>query len=691
MTYTNWKVKSQDISLVNNLSFSLGCSEIVSKLLINRGLTDIKSASAFLSNSADCLHDPFLLNDMDKATDRIVSAIKKNEKIVVYGDYDVDGITSVSSLYLYLKNFTDNVSYYIPDRFSQGYGVNDIALDKINNSGCDLMITVDTGISAVSEVEYANSLGIDVIITDHHECQDNLPIAFAVINPKRHDSTYPFAKLAGVGVIYKLITALDRTLGCSFADRYIDLVAIGTVADIMPLIDENRYIVKSGLEKLRKEPNLGLKCLIDMCVTSPTVTSGTVGFAIAPRINAAGRMESAEVAVELFITQDVEKANSIASHLCELNTQRQFIENKIYNEAIEIIETEELDKRFNALVLWKEGWHSGIIGIVASKLKEKFNKPVVLFSVDEVSKGSGRSVIPFNLYETFEKNKDILIQYGGHKYAAGVLLENDKLKTFRNNLSDSVGEFLKTSDFSNDIDIECDIPHNMVTCKTASDIALLQPYGKSNEVPVFRVKNVKIVDLYSTSNNKHLRIKFLINNKNITGFYFGKTLKTFDYREGDLVDIICELNENEFKNIKSVQLIIHDMRYGDNIIESMSHKRYLCDKVENIVKSMLPSRNDIGGVYRFLVQGFSNGKRLYNLDTLTNMINNDALKKLNFEKVYFSVKILLELNIITGEIDDNELSVTTVAEGKKFSLSDSEILMCIYNKAGAEFGSQTKV
>lgn len=686
MSYINWNVKTQDNMLVNKLAADLGCSEIVSRLLINRGFVDFNVADEFLNCSSACLHDPYLLNDMDAAVRRITNAIQNKEKIVIYGDYDVDGITSVSVLYLYLKNFTDYVEYFIPDRFSQGYGVNEAALDNIKKRDCQLLITVDTGISAISEIDYAKKIGIDVVVTDHHECQEQLPDAVAIVNPKRRDSTYPFARLAGVGVVFKLICALDSVFCTNYSMDNIDLVAVGTVADIMPLLDENRFIVKTGLQKITDAPNKGLKQLIDLCVSSSNVTSGTIGFAIAPRINAAGRMENAEVGVQLFITQDTEKVSDIAQHLCELNTKRQQIENDIFVEAIEIIEREDLDKRFNALVLWKEEWHSGIIGIVASKLKEKYNKPVVLFSVDENAKGSGRSVIPFNLYEAFENSKDILIQYGGHKYAAGVLIENDKLKEFRNKLSDSVGDFLTESDFSCDIDIECDLSHNLVTYKTASDISLLQPYGKSNEVPLFRIKNVKISDIYATSNNRHLRLKFLIGGKSVTGFYFSQSLKQFDYREGDLVDIVCELNENEFRNIKSVQLIVRDMRYGDTVIDSYSNKRDFCDKSKNLIKSMLPTRSDIGTVYRFICQHISHGRKIFNLDTLTNMINNDFLAKLNFEKMYFAIKVLLELGIIIGSTDDNVLEITSVTEGKKFRLTDSQLLMNIYNEAGAKFG-----
>lgn len=686
MSYINWKIKSQDQYNVNRLSSALGCSDIVSRMLINRGLTDVAQACEFLNPDAALIHDPFLLNDMDKATERIMLAIKNHEKICIYGDYDVDGITSVSVLYMYLTRFTNSVEYFIPDRFSQGYGVNENAIKNIADEGCNLIITVDTGISAIEEIDYASTIGVDVIITDHHECQDVLPNAVAIINPKRHDSTYPFSKLAGVGVVYKLISAVDKIMSTNFANEYLDLVSIGTIADIMPLLDENRYIVKRGIEKIQTSPNPGLKNLVDICITTQHVTSASIGFAIAPRINAAGRMKNAEVAVKLFITRDSALAHDIAEHLCDLNIERQKTENTIYNEAIDIIEKNDLDNKYNALVLWKEGWHSGVVGIVASRLKDKYNKPVVLFSVDDVSKGSGRSVAPFNLYEAFESCKDLLLQFGGHKYAAGVLIENDKLYQFRDRLSDSVGNFRENNIFSNSIDIECVLPQNLVSLKTVSDISFLQPYGKSNEVPLFCIRNVKICDVFPTSNTKHLRIKFLINNKSVTAFYFGISLRDFDHREGDIVDVVCELNANKFKNIESVQLFIRDMRYCENQLASFKLKRSFCNTSDNIIPMMLPTRNDIASVYRFFSLNYSKGRKQYNLDTIQNMINKDFLVNLNYEQVYFALTILMELGVFIGEISDNILNLHRISEGKKFVLTDSEKLLYIYDKAGVKFG-----
>ncbi len=687
MSYINWNIKKQNDNDVRRLANSLNCSLTVSKLLINRGIDNVNSANKFLYPTFDCVHNPFLLTDMSRAVDTIKDFIKNNKRICIYGDYDVDGITSVSVLYLFLKNFTDKVGYFIPDRFSQGYGVNKDAIDRIYNENYDLIITVDTGISAVEEIDYANKLGISVIVTDHHECQEILPNAVAVINPKRKDDKYPFSKLAGVGVVYKLICALDEMYGTNYSDNYIDLVAVGIIADIMPLLDENRYIVKAGIEKITKKPNMGLKCLIDICSAGNNLTSASIGFAISPRINAAGRLDNAEIAVKLFTESDEQSALKIAQYLCDLNAKRQSIENDIMQDAIRIINEHDLNSKYSALILWNKGWHSGVIGIVASKLKEKYNKPVILFSVDEVAKGSGRSVAPFNLYQAFEENKDILIQFGGHKYAAGVLVDNNKLYQFRDSISQKFDEFLSTEQIVNEINVECVLSHSDVSYKMASEISMLHPFGKENEVPLFCIRNVKIVNLFPTANNKHLRLKLGIGSKSITAFYFSVDLLQFDYREGDLVDIVCELNENEYKNHKTAQLIIKDLRYSQDTLDSFSDRREMCNRSDSVIKSFLPTRADIAVVYRFFHQAFLSGRKEFNIDTISNVINKDCLVSLNYEKVYYSIKVLIELGIFIGNINGIDLKIDSIADGKKFSLTDSALLMRIYEKAGVKFGN----
>ncbi len=685
MSYTEWNIKKQSESSIRALSSAVGCGQTAAYLLLNRKISDPDAARRFLNPDSERLHAPFLMPDMKAAANRIIKAVNDGEKICIYGDYDVDGITSVSVLYLYLKHFTDNVTYFIPDRFSHGYGVNEDAVNEIAKDGCKLIVTVDTGITALGEVKAAVRLGIDFVVTDHHECQNELPPATAVVNPKRTDSTYPFKSLAGVGVVYKLITALDSLLGVDLKDENIDLVAIGTIADIMSLTDENRKIVFTGLEKMAKSPNMGLKKLIDLC-SNGQINSASVGFTIAPRINAAGRMASAHSAVMLFISSSESEAEEIAKYLCDLNSERQRIEASIYEQAIDIIETHDLDRRCSVLVLWKEGWHNGVIGIVASKLKEKYHKPVVLFSVEERAKGSARSLESFNIFDAFDSMKDTLIRYGGHKYAAGVLVENYRLYELRDRLCarfDGMADKMHAPY----IDVECVITEKQLNIKTVSEISRLQPFGKDNDVPLFCIRGAKIAFAAPTVNNRHLRLKLDINGKSVTCFYFGVSENEFDYREGDIVDIVCEMCENEYKNTKSVQLIVRDMRLPRRQLEANKNRRIFCDRSNDIIPSMLPSRDDIGKVYKYISHSVSLGKTNFNLDNIKSIICKKNAVNMNYEQIYFSVKILLELEIVSGFIDDETLIVTDVPCGLKVSLYDSKLLMSAYEKAGVEFGN----
>ena len=682
MSYSIWNIKNQDIKTVNMLANSLNCSELLARLLVNRGITDPDYAKEFLFGSPNFDHDPFLLCDTGAAAKRIIAAIDNKEKICIYGDYDVDGITSVSVMYTYLKNFTDNVQYYIPDRFSESYGVNKNAVSKIKENGCTLIITVDTGISAIDEVTFGKEIGVDFVITDHHECQQALPNACAVVNPKRSDSTYPFEYLAGVGVAYKLVSALDGILGANHRDDCIDLVAIGTVADIMPLVDENRSIVARGIKKLETSPNNGIRHLLNLCMGSTKASSTNIGYMIAPRINAAGRMEKAVTAVELLVSCDDSKVSEIANHLCELNSKRQNVELQIYNDAVRIINEHDLDRRFSVLVIWEKGWHSGVVGIVASKLKERYNKPIVLLSVEENAKGSARSLPPFNIFAAFDGLKDMLIQYGGHEYAAGVLVSPERLFEFRDRLCEYYNKHCASAETAESIDVECIISAKALNVKMVNEIDRLQPFGKLNSVPIFAIKNVIVDSVFPTSNNKHIRLKLNIDGKIVTGFYFGVSPDMFDYRAGHMVDLLCELNENEYRGIKSVQLIIHDIRLTENQLQCIHNKRTQCDNASIAFSSVLPSKNEIGVVYKYFLSALKSGKHKFNIDNIAGIVDHDCAVSLSYEKVYYSLRILMELGLINGSIDSEILNISNVLSGIKVSLSDSAIYKNLCETAG---------
>ena len=422
-----WNVKKVDdtdalvMSQINEISMALGISTVASRLLYLRGYTDVKKARDFLEKNGLSIYDPFTLPDMDKAVERITRAIKDGEKIAIYGDYDVDGVSAISVIYLYLEEFAEKceLGYYIPDRFAEGYGMSSSAIETIASKGVSLIITVDTGITAVNEINYARELGIDVVVSDHHECPEVLPDAVAVINPHRNDSEYPFSELAGVGVAFKLVTALEmkrvgdrNTAIRNVYTRYADLVTLGTIADVMPVVDENRNIIYFGLDKIKRDPRSGIKALLLKAGVSPEkCTTANISFGVAPRINAAGRMEHASRALELLLLnndEDAEKADLIAEKLSECNKERQQEEQRILEEAYEMVEKSHDFNNDRIIVLSGDGWHQGVIGIVASKIVEKYGLPTIMITFDnednnggefDIGKGSGRSVSGINLVE----------------------------------------------------------------------------------------------------------------------------------------------------------------------------------------------------------------------------------------------------------------------------------------------------
>ena len=685
MSLTEWKINNQDLNVVKTLSKSLNCCDFISRLLINRGVSTPDEAVSFLTVDKTQFKDPFLLKDMDKAVSRIKSAVEQKERVLIYGDYDVDGITSISILYLYFKELGLQTDYYIPNRVSEGYGINESAIDRIAQNGCDLIITVDTGISAVSEAEYIKSKGIDLIITDHHECPDNIPSAIAVIDPKRQDDTYPFKQLAGVGVAFKLICALDKTFKTqTVLDKYSSFVAFGTIADMMSLIDENRFIVKLGLSSFGSCNSVGLKSLIKSCIKGDKVNSTAISFILAPKINAAGRIADAGLAVELFTTDNAERAEIISDMLLDFNMQRQQIELSIYKQAVQQIEIEGLNFKYNALVLWGKGWHNGIIGIVASKLKEKYHLPVFLFAIDENSdtaKGSGRSVPPFDLYGSLEQMSDITESFGGHKDAAGAVIKQQNLVKFRDTLSELAGQFLKESSFDTSIAAECCVEADELSTENAEQISWLEPFGKSNQTPVFCFNGAIIESIYTTANQKHLRLILDCGGKKITAFLFNKQTLDFDYRADDRVDLLFEMSINEYNNIKKLQFIIRDIRYSSDILDELMREKDSCDALTAIAGS-IPSRNEIAAVYKYLLAMKNKNKTSYDMFTLPRKISADTLINLNYSKVRYSVDILIELKVIDGGYKDDILEIRDINTKTKVNLLNSKILHTLEKQVG---------
>lgn len=566
MLQKKWLLKEFDKNCVVEISKDLHISPITAIILYNRGIRDEKSINAFLKSDFNSLHDPYLLRDMDKAVERIQTAKANNEKITIYGDYDVDGITSIAILYKQLKRMGFEVDYYVPDRIQEGYGVNKEALDKIKADGTGLIITVDTGITAVEETEYAKNLGMDIIITDHHECKESIPDAYAAIDPKRKDCKYPFKNLAGVGVAFKLIQALESPSDVkNLLDRYSDLVCLGTVADISPLVDENRIFVKEGLKNFDNTKNIGLKALIDVSTNnSKTITTSTIGYIIAPRINASGRLGCASRSVEMFLTNDREKAYELANDLCKENTIRQQTEQKMFAEALEYIESHPEMKNDKVLVIPHENWHHGIVGIVSSKITEKFYKPSILFAIDgDEAKGSGRSVSGFNLFEALENSSDILLKFGGHELAAGLSIKTENIDRFRDAINSYVPEDLDADIMTPTVSIDAIIKVAYINLDTVDDINRLQPFGVDNPTPVFAVKNIKIHRISTMSDGKHLRMTLFKDSKFLDTVGFGMGEYFNHLNEGDFVDVAFGIDINDYKGFQNVQLILKDIKLTD--------------------------------------------------------------------------------------------------------------------------------
>ena len=557
--YKKWRYQEVDSSLVEEISSKNNISELLATVLINRGIKTKKEIDIFLNPTRNDFHDPYLIKDMDLAVDRILKAIKNNEKTIIYGDYDVDGITSITVLKKFLKERGLDVGYYIPNRLDEGYGLNKAAIEKIAKEGYTLIITVDCGISGLEEVEYASLLGIDTIVTDHHEPMEQLPNAIAVVDNKRKDSTYPFKSLAGVGVVFKLTQAIGKKLNLPEKEylKYLDIVCIGTISDIVPLIDENRVIAKLGLKLVEVTKNIGLKSLLDASGYKE-INSNTISFGIAPRINACGRMGYEEEALKLFLTEDETEAKIITDRLNKYNKDRQDIEKSIFEEAISKIEENHLDKN-NSIVLGAEGWHHGVIGIVSSKITDIYFKPSILvcFEGDE-AKGSGRSIPGFDLHEALSYMSDYLEKYGGHEMAIGLSLKRENFKK----LQEKFEEYVTKKDISDIlpiIEIDKIITLKDLNTDTVRELDMLEPFGEANKRPVFVYKNLKIDSIRALSEGKHLKLTLKDGNTiiNAIGFNLGNYSK--DYTISDKIDVAGMLEINSFNGIDSVQINIKDI------------------------------------------------------------------------------------------------------------------------------------
>ncbi len=508
MLEKRWKIRNiEDSYAVQSLADSLNISEALAKLLVIRNVKNFTQAKNFFRPELDSLHDPFLMLGMEEATSRVIQALTENQLICIYGDYDVDGTCSTALLYLFLKELDANVEYYIPKRLTDGYGLSSSSIDIVKNRGTSLLISVDCGITAVEETVYAKSLGMDVIICDHHQPKDKIPEALAVLDPLKPGCNYPFKYLSGAGVALKLAQGVSERIGKrELPLQYLDLVALAGAADIVPLIDENRILVREGLEQINQNPRPGILALIKSSGMEPgNLSSGQVVFTIAPRVNAVGRLGDAERAVQLFITKDKEEAFKLAHILETENYERRKIDVDTFDNALEIVGSSlDLEKE-KAIVLHQESWHPGVIGIVASRLVEKYCRPtIMLTTVDGVAKGSARSISNFNIYEALKKCEDLLIQFGGHQAAAGLAVEVEKIEEFKLRFNQVVKDSFLGDDLSPELSIDSKIKFSEITPKFLRILEQFAPFGPGNLRPVFLAENVEVANVPHIVGSDHL-------------------------------------------------------------------------------------------------------------------------------------------------------------------------------------------
>ena len=554
-----WEVYEVNQETIKKIEEEYQISPLLANILVNRNITSKEKIELFLNPKRNDFHDPFLMPDMECAVNRILKAMENKEKTIIYGDYDVDGITSITVLKQFLKERGLEVGEYTPNRLSEGYGLNKTAIKNIYEQGYNLIITVDCGISGIEEIDYANSLGMEVVVTDHHEPGDSLPNALAVVDAKRKDNKYPFNQLAGVGVVFKLIQAISMKLNLDEKEylKYLDIVCVGTISDIVPLMDENRVIAKLGLKLVNITKNIGLKTLLHS-IGYRKIDSGSISFGVAPRINACGRMGAQEKALKLFLTESFEEANQITQELNSYNQERQQTEKRIFEEAVQKVEKEE--KNNPCLILGSEGWHHGVIGIVASKITDIYFKPSILICFEEEEgKGSGRSIPGFDLHEALMNNPKYIEKFGGHSMAIGITLKKENFENFKKEFNE-YAENCHIHDIIPIIKIDKEIILKEISLEAVKDLALLEPYGEGNKMPTFLIKSLKINSIRTLSEGKHLKMTLQQDSYMIDAIGFNMGDIAQKYLIGDKVDVVGSLELNQFGGIEQVQINVKDMR-----------------------------------------------------------------------------------------------------------------------------------
>lgn len=555
-----WQLNEVNDELADKIANEFNISKIVASIIANKGLKNNNEIEVFLHPRRGDFHDSFLMPDMDKAVARIIQAIDNKEKVAIYGDYDVDGITSSTVLHRFLEERGLHTDIYIPNRLNEGYGLNKKEIEAIAETKHTLIITVDCGITGYDEIEYAKTFGIDTVVTDHHEPPEKLPDAIAVVDCKRKDNKYPFNGLAGVGVAFKLTQALAIKLNLPEESylKYLDIVCVGTISDIVPLVDENRTISKLGLRLVKQTRNIGLKVLLES-IGYKKIDSNTISFGIAPRINACGRMGHEKEALKLFLTNNIEEAKQITQKLNEYNLQRQEIEKRIFDEAQELMQNPE-EQKLPCIVLRKENWHHGVIGIVSSKITDMYFKPSILMCIEEgnIAKGSGRSIPGFDIHEALENCKENIKQFGGHSMAIGITIDNDKFDDFKKQIEE-YAENKQISEIVPVLNIDEKVQLKNINLSDIKDLELLEPFGEANKSPIFQINNLKIESIRTLTQGKHLKLDVKEENTRFSAIGFNLGNLANDYKIEDKVNIAGFLEINSFNGMDSIQINIKDI------------------------------------------------------------------------------------------------------------------------------------
>ncbi len=649
---------------------------LLAGILAARGITDPTEALTLLAGEEE-LSDPMLLTDMDKACARILEAIDKEQTIVVYGDYDVDGVTATALLYQHLKGMGASVKCMLPSREGDGYGLSKNAIQSIHDKGCQLIVTVDNGISALEEAEFAASLGVDLIVTDHHLPHDALPKAVAVVDPRRADDHSPFKGLCGAGVAFKLCAALDGCPPEEMLDYCGDLAAVGTVADVMPLTGENRTLVKAGLKLLQQTDRPGISALLEeVGLEGKPITAENVSYAIAPRINAAGRMDNAVTALQLVLCEDEERAAELAHKLNEINVARQETEQEIVKAAQQQLDAEPAILEDRVILIWGRDWHPGVIGIVASRLVEKTGRPVIVVSVDEhgEGKGSGRSVQGFNLHQCIASCEDILLRFGGHAMAAGLSVREENLPELRRRLNEWAARECAVL-FTPPLECDLSIHLDRITVESVRRLEQLAPYGAENPTPVFVLEKAVIDGIFSVSEGKHCRLRLRQGNASIYAVWFGMPPEQLPYTMGDVVD--AAVNLSVYESLRGAQLSgrileLHPAGFGNAAAEQTALVQALRRGTPLSAEQkarIAPERSDIITVYRELQA------RRWHAEDLQPLFA--KLGEENTGKILVAITALEQVGLIAvRERSGAKFWELVPAEGKK-NLADAPILKCL--------------